>query len=169
VDWIFHKQEVDVMRYEYKAVPFTGIVESFSPSQVAQQLSQSIDIELAGDWEFYQINSVNINVSPGCLAALSGAKSSTTKHDMLIFRRVVQLNLDSEEVKASLEAAEVKRREERAQIVIANESEVRRLERNGYRFIRFDEENGRWIFVASNMMEFSLNERELKELSNSFA
>ncbi len=157
------------MRYEYKAVPFTGIVESFSPSQVAQQLSQSIDIELAGDWEFYQINSVNINVSPGCLAALSGAKSSTTKHDMLIFRRVVQLNLDSEEVKASLEAAEVKRREERAQIVIANESEVRRLERNGYRFIRFDEENGRWIFVASNMMEFSLNERELKELSNSFA
>jgi hypothetical protein len=165
---IFHKREVDVMQYEYKAIPFTGIVESFSPSQVAQQLSLSINVELAGGWEFYQINAVNINVSPGCLESLFGAKSSTTKHDMLIFRRAIDLEIDPEIVKAAQEAAQEKYREENVGIITSNESEVRRLERNGYRFIRFDDKKRQWIFVASNSMEFSLSERELKEMSKNF-
>ncbi len=163
---IFPKRKVEVMQYEYKAVPFTGVVEEYSASQVAEQLSALIRSESLEGWEFYQINSVNINVSPGCLASLFGAQASTRKHDMVILRRYINVKVSLEEVEAGQEA-QTKHIEEDAEIFKRNEPDVRRLEQNGYRFVRFDATKRNWIFVASNLMEFTLTEKELKELCES--
>jgi len=38
-------------------------------------------------WEFYRIDSVQIQVSPGCLASLLGAKATYINFDQAIFRR----------------------------------------------------------------------------------
>ena len=77
------------MNYIYKALPFKGSVNELNPSLVAAQLTVLINSQNDEGWEFYQINSVNISVSPGCLAALVGAKSFDQKYDMAIFRKVV--------------------------------------------------------------------------------
>ena len=73
------------MNYVYKALPFKGYVSELSPKIVADQLTVSINSQIQEGWEFYQINSVNISVSPGCLAALVGAKSFDQKYDILIY------------------------------------------------------------------------------------
>ena len=78
------------MKYIYKSIPFVGQVESLSPSTVADQLTNLINVNAKSGWDFYQINSVNIAVSPGCLASLFGKESFEKKYDMLIFRKEYQ-------------------------------------------------------------------------------
>jgi len=74
--------------YEYMVVPFIGTMKSGqSASQVSTQLENVINQHGAQGWEFDQLNDVNIEVQPGCLAGLFGAQSSYIKFDQLIFRR----------------------------------------------------------------------------------
>ena len=54
---------------------------------VSAQLETAINSESAQGWEFYQLAEVNIEVSPGCLAGLFGAKAEYTKFDQIVFRR----------------------------------------------------------------------------------
>ena len=89
------------MKYIYKAVPFLGRVSELDPNKVASQLTGVINSQNIDGWDFYQINSVNIAVSPGCLEGLFGAKSFEKKFDMAIFRKeldgVEMANLENKE------------------------------------------------------------------------
>lgn len=70
----------------YKVVPFIGRSRgSLSASDVAQQLEIAINEQASAGWEFLQISDVNIEVQPGCLGGLLGAKVEYARFDQLIF------------------------------------------------------------------------------------
>lgn len=76
------------MVYQYKVVPFIGQIKSNqSAVEVAKQLESAIAQNAAQGWEFCQLSDVNIQIQPGCLAGLLGAKESYARFDQLIFRK----------------------------------------------------------------------------------
>jgi len=75
------------MAFRYKVVPFIGQSRgSLSASDVAEQLEITISQQAADGWEFVQLADVNIEVQPGCLGGLLGAKVEYARLDHLIFR-----------------------------------------------------------------------------------
>lgn len=75
------------MSHNYKVVPFIGRSRgSLSASDVSQQLEAAINQHASGGWEFVQLADVNIEVQPGCLGGLLGAKVEYVRFDQLIFR-----------------------------------------------------------------------------------
>jgi ABC-type polysaccharide/polyol phosphate transport system ATPase subunit len=73
---------------EYKVVPFIGKMKSGSNAQeVATQLQAAINQNSRDGWEFHSFNDVNIEVQPGCLAGLLGAKAAYVQFDQLVFKR----------------------------------------------------------------------------------
>ena len=75
-----------------KVVPFVGTLKSGvftveNASKVTEQLQALIDQHVGSGWEFYSMEKVNIQISPGCLAALFGAKAAFITFDQVIFRR----------------------------------------------------------------------------------
>ncbi len=76
------------MAYQYQVVPFIGKIKSNqSAADVAAQLQGVITQYAAQGWEFYQIGDVNIEVQPGCLAGLFGAKVAYMRFDQIVFRK----------------------------------------------------------------------------------
>ena len=49
-----------------------------------------INSEARDGWEFCQLGDVNIEVSPGCIAALFGSQVSYIRFDQVIFRRAAE-------------------------------------------------------------------------------
>lgn len=75
-------------RYEYLVVPFQGQIRgNGSAQEVSAQLQSVINQHASQGWEFYTLNDVNIQVTPGCLASLLGARVSYMAYDQVIFRR----------------------------------------------------------------------------------
>jgi hypothetical protein len=75
-------------KYQYRVIPFIGAINSGqTASDVSQQLEAEINRHAAQGWEFWTLNDVNIQVNPGCLAGLLGAKASYMAFDQLVFRR----------------------------------------------------------------------------------
>lgn len=75
------------MSQKYKVVPFIGHSRgSLSGADVAQQLESAINQHVADGWEFVQLSDVNIEVQPGCLSGVFGAKVEYVRFDQLIFR-----------------------------------------------------------------------------------
>jgi hypothetical protein len=75
------------MKYQYKVVPFIGQNRgSLSAAGVAAQLEMVISQHVEQGWEFYQLADVNIEVQPGCISGLFGAKVQYIRFDQLIFR-----------------------------------------------------------------------------------
>jgi hypothetical protein len=73
--------------FRYRVIPFIGqSTGSLSASDVANQLEATISLHVSQGWEFYQLSDVNIEVQPGCLAGLFGAKVQYVRFDQLIFR-----------------------------------------------------------------------------------
>jgi hypothetical protein len=75
----------------YRVVPFvgrisTGFFSSDNASTVAQQLRAAIAQEAKAGWEFHSFAKVDVEVQPGCLASLFGARASYITFDQLIFR-----------------------------------------------------------------------------------
>jgi hypothetical protein len=75
--------------YTYKVIPFAGQAKSSRIGEVSNQLQGLINRETSDGWEFYQLGNLNIEASPGCIAALFGAKNVYIQLDQLIFRRPV--------------------------------------------------------------------------------
>lgn len=76
------------MALEYKVVAFIGKLQSGeSPTKVSAQLQAAIARETVGGWELDRVADVNIEVAPGCIAGLFGAKVAYVKFDQLIFRK----------------------------------------------------------------------------------
>lgn len=77
---------------QYKVVPFIGTVRggAFSKenaSTVSAQLQALIGQHAREGWELQGIEKVGIEVQPGCIAGLLGAKPSNIDFDQVIFRR----------------------------------------------------------------------------------
>jgi hypothetical protein len=84
----FHEPLGGCMAYLYRVVPFMGRMRgSGSAAEVSKQLEGIVNTETRDGWEFYQLGSVDIQVSPGCLASLFGSKVSYMRYDQVIFRR----------------------------------------------------------------------------------
>ena len=76
------------MSFEYRVMPFIGTIKGKqSASQVSDQLESMINEGSSQGWEFDHLGSVNIEVSPGCIASLFGARVSYTRYDMAVFKR----------------------------------------------------------------------------------
>jgi hypothetical protein len=75
------------MKYTFKVVPFIGKIKSNqSATDVSGQLESLINSYVAQGWEFVELGNVNIEVKPGCLAGLLGAKESYIRFDQIVFR-----------------------------------------------------------------------------------
>ena len=79
--------------FEYLVVPFVGQLKSgvFSvenAQNVTAQLQSVINQYGQQGWEFYRIDKVNVQIKPGCLAALFGASASYITFDQIIFRQL---------------------------------------------------------------------------------
>lgn len=78
------------MSFKYRIIPFIGKIKSNETAvQVSDQLEGVINQGAQEGWEFDQLNSVNIEIKPGCLSSLFGRKSDYTRFDMVIFKKLV--------------------------------------------------------------------------------
>ena len=76
------------MAYQYKVVPFIGQIKGKqSAGDVSQQLESVISQHATQGWELHQLSDVNIEVRPGCIAALLGTRISYVRFDQLVFRK----------------------------------------------------------------------------------
>lgn len=80
------------MSYEYKVVPFKGVIKSAvyseaNANEVARQQQVVIDANAVDEWEFYRIDHVEFTAAPGCFGMLMGARAGVITLDQVTFRR----------------------------------------------------------------------------------
>lgn len=76
------------MSYQYLVVPFQGQIKAGGTvAAVSAQLESVINQYSSQGWEFHTLNDVNIEVTPGCISGLFGAKAAYVLYDQVIFRR----------------------------------------------------------------------------------
>ena len=85
-------EQIKAVNGDYLVIPFIGRIKSgfFSSENaetVSRQLQSLINQYSQQGWEFHNIAKVDIEVAPGCLASLFGAKTSYITFDQVIFRR----------------------------------------------------------------------------------
>ena len=72
---------------KYQVIPFIGRIKGKqTANDVSDQLEELINKGVDNGLEFVQLGAVNIEVRPGCLAALFGKKADYTRFDMAIFK-----------------------------------------------------------------------------------
>ena len=75
-----------------KVMPFigrigTGFFSVDNAGTVAQQLALAIEREATDGWMFHSLAKVDVEVRPGCIAGLFGARTSYVTFDQLVFFR----------------------------------------------------------------------------------
>jgi hypothetical protein len=85
-------EQIKAVDGDYLVIPFIGKIKSgfFSSENaetVSRQLQSLINQYSQRGWEFHNIAKVDIEVTPGCLASLFGAKTSYISFDQVVFRR----------------------------------------------------------------------------------
>ncbi|MBS1913914.1 MAG: hypothetical protein JST22_18135 [Bacteroidetes bacterium] len=89
--------------FEYRVVPFTGTIKGKgSISDVSARLQEEINRQSQEGWEFYQLGSINIEVKPGCLGGMLGAKTLSFPQDQIVFRRDAPKVLEAESAGSTL-------------------------------------------------------------------
>lgn len=83
----------DALAGDYRVVPFIGrirqgIFSSQNASDVSQQLQSVLNEHAALGWEFQSLEKVVIEISPGCIGSLFGARSTRIAFDQIVFRRM---------------------------------------------------------------------------------
>lgn len=74
----------------YRVMPFIGKIKSNqTAADVSNQLESLINEGAREGWQFEQVNNVNIEVQPGCLAGLLGKKADYVRFDMVVFKREI--------------------------------------------------------------------------------
>ena len=86
------EEHVRAVDGDYLVVPFNGKIKggffsSENAETVSMQLQSLINQYSRRGWEFQNIAKVDIEVAPGCLAGMFGAKTSYITFDQVIFRR----------------------------------------------------------------------------------
>lgn len=75
----------------YHVVPFVGQIKSSgSVNEVSKQLENLIQHYADKGWEFYSLDNVDIEVRPGCIGALLGAKAQYITYNQVILRKEKQ-------------------------------------------------------------------------------
>ena len=82
------------MALRYNVIPFVGelkrgVFSVENAQKVSQQLEDVINEQAQAGWEFVSVAKVDIEIQPGCLAALFGAKIAYISFDQVIFRHEV--------------------------------------------------------------------------------
>lgn len=81
-------QSTKTTQYEYLVIPFQGqLREGGQVAEVSNQLQKVINKYSSEGWNFVAVNNINIQITPGCLSILSGARQSYVTYDQIIFRR----------------------------------------------------------------------------------
>jgi hypothetical protein len=72
----------------YKVIPFMASIKTGgSAEEAAYQLNQLIDRVVNTGWKLHHVANVNIEIKPGCLWGLLGAKSSVIVYNQVIFEK----------------------------------------------------------------------------------
>jgi hypothetical protein len=85
-------EHIEAANGDYLVIPFIGkikrgVFSSENAETVSRQLQSLINQYARQGWEFHNIAKVDIEVTPGCLASLFGAKTSHITFDQVVFRR----------------------------------------------------------------------------------
>lgn len=88
-------EQIRTVNGNYLVIPFigrikSGFLNSENAETVSRQLQSLINQYSQQGWEYHNIAKVDIEVTPGCLARLFGAKTSNITFDQVIFRRARQ-------------------------------------------------------------------------------
>jgi hypothetical protein len=167
------------MAYVYQTISFIGYVNDMvvKPEVVAKQLNDLINEQALAGWDFYQVNSVNIHVNPGCIAALFGVKGFEKKYDMVIFRKSIEQVADEmsvlknklseiEEKKAALIKPLDSDNPRFQDIKRAALNDLSKLQRNGYQLISTEITPTTECWVLMSQLDSTKFEmKSLKELS----
>jgi hypothetical protein len=76
--------------YIYKAEPLLRTFQQKrapSADEVKQVFDEILARELAAGWDYVQLESVPVQLNPGCLAGLFGRKSEIHYYSLAVFRR----------------------------------------------------------------------------------
>lgn len=76
--------------YDFKMVqlPKTFVLQKDTGTEIAAYLEKLSNDMNAQGWQFYRIDSVGVEVQPGCLGILTGVKQTMTYYNVVTFRRV---------------------------------------------------------------------------------
>lgn len=75
--------------HEYRVVPFRATAktqDARGAAQVAEQLQHAIQEHVNAGWEFVRVEQVQMQINPGCIAALLGARANVVPLDQIVFR-----------------------------------------------------------------------------------
>lgn len=80
------------MTYEYKMIQIPPNIsvqaKSHKGNEAAAYLQNVVNNEATEGWEFYRVDSIGVEVQPGCLAGLFGQRSEGTTYHVITFRRL---------------------------------------------------------------------------------
>jgi len=82
--------KVSKTKIDYLCVPFSGATRAsdVSPGRtLAEQLQRTLKDYNSRGWEFMRIDTVRVDVEPGCIPSLLGAKNYQMAYDIIVFRK----------------------------------------------------------------------------------
>lgn len=78
------------MPYEYKMVQVPPNIQveqkDYQGGEAAAYLEEIVNAWAAKGWEFYRVDSIGVQVKPGCLASLSNKEAETNLYYVITFR-----------------------------------------------------------------------------------
>lgn len=79
------------MSFEYKMTQIPPNVsvqaKSHKGNEAAAYMQSVVNAEATEGWEFYRVDSIGVEVQPGCLAGLMGQKAQGSVYHVITFRR----------------------------------------------------------------------------------
>lgn len=79
------------MNYEYRMIQtpsnLTVQAKGRKGNEAADYLQTVVNRETTEGWEFYRVDSIGVEVQPGCLAGLMGQSTAYSTYHVITFRR----------------------------------------------------------------------------------
>ena len=78
------------MSFEYKMVqipPNVSVQAQAQGNEAAGYMQSVVNSEATEGWEFYRVDSIGVEVRPGCLGGLFGRKAEGSVYHVITFRR----------------------------------------------------------------------------------
>ena len=79
------------MTFEYKMVQVPPNIavkaKEHRGNEAAVYLEDVVNRYAKDGWDFYRVDSIGVNVQPGCFAALFGSKAQSASYYVITFRR----------------------------------------------------------------------------------
>jgi hypothetical protein len=77
--------------FVYKMVQVPPNIEIAESDRIGQKaavyLENSVNKQASDGWEFYRVDTIGVQITPGCLSALFGATAQTIQFNVVTFRR----------------------------------------------------------------------------------